>query len=319
MIYSAHRRHRQLPAAARHDQRRSRAAGSTRATNGSASAPASRSATSPTRRRPRATSRSRRPQRARGGRRRAEDDRSDRRRDVDARLHLSEHRLPAAGEARRRRAAPRSTSRRCARGFVYALATADSFIRPDGTEGAGGRRRSVLAHPRLERPRHLRAVRRRRRRRGAGSVRKARRSSRAACTPTAAMPASCRSPGNVRAARSSASPFLQMDGQAVFKFAVRVLDEVARETLAAAGMHARGHRLADPAPGERAHPRGDRAQARAAAREAGGDGRPPRQHVCGVGAAGARRSRARRPRSSPATSVLMQGVGGGFTWGASSL
>jgi len=28
------------------------------------------------------------------------------------------------------------------------------------------------------------------------------------------------------------SPFLQMDGQAVFKFAVNVLDQVARNTLA---------------------------------------------------------------------------------------
>jgi len=32
------------------------------------------------------------------------------------------------------------------------------------------------------------------------------------------------------------SPFLQMQGSQVFKFAVKVLDEVARETVAAAGM-----------------------------------------------------------------------------------
>jgi 3-oxoacyl-[acyl-carrier-protein] synthase-3 len=39
-------------------------------------------------------------------------------------------------------------------------------------------------------------------------------------------------PGNVCGGKIVGSPFLQMDGQAVFKFAVRVLDEVARETLA---------------------------------------------------------------------------------------
>jgi 3-oxoacyl-[acyl-carrier-protein] synthase-3 len=42
--------------------------------------------------------------------------------------------------------------------------------------------------------------------------------------------------GNVRGGRIVGSPFLQMDGQAVFKFAVRVLDEVARETLALCGL-----------------------------------------------------------------------------------
>ena len=50
-------------------------------------------------------------------------------------------------------------------GFVYAVATADKFL----TSGShkprpGHRRRDLLAHPRLERPHHLRAVRRRRRR-----------------------------------------------------------------------------------------------------------------------------------------------------------
>jgi 3-oxoacyl-[acyl-carrier-protein] synthase-3 len=39
-------------------------------------------------------------------------------------------------------------------------------------------------------------------------------------------------PGNVCGGRIVGSPFLQMDGRAVFKFAVKVLDEVARETLA---------------------------------------------------------------------------------------
>jgi 3-oxoacyl-[acyl-carrier-protein] synthase III len=39
-------------------------------------------------------------------------------------------------------------------------------------------------------------------------------------------------PGNVCRGEIVGSPFLQMDGQAVFKFAVKVLDEIARETLA---------------------------------------------------------------------------------------
>ncbi|TMH42023.1 MAG: ketoacyl-ACP synthase III, partial [Betaproteobacteria bacterium] len=43
-------------------------------------------------------------------------------------------------------------------------------------------------------------------------------------------------PGNVCGGKIVGSPFLQMDGQAVFKFAVKVLDEVARETLAQCGL-----------------------------------------------------------------------------------
>ena len=43
-------------------------------------------------------------------------------------------------------------------------------------------------------------------------------------------------PGNVCGGRIVGSPYLHMQGSQVFKFAVKVLDEVARETLAAAGM-----------------------------------------------------------------------------------
>jgi len=43
-------------------------------------------------------------------------------------------------------------------------------------------------------------------------------------------------PGNVCGGAILGTPFLQMDGQAVFKFAVRVLEESARETVAAAKM-----------------------------------------------------------------------------------
>jgi 3-oxoacyl-[acyl-carrier-protein] synthase-3 len=44
-------------------------------------------------------------------------------------------------------------------------------------------------------------------------------------------------PGQVSGGQVTGQPFLQMDGQAVFKFAVRVLADVAEEVIAAAGMH----------------------------------------------------------------------------------
>ncbi len=43
-------------------------------------------------------------------------------------------------------------------------------------------------------------------------------------------------PGTICGGKISGSPYLRMDGQGVFKFAVRVLDEVARETLAQCGL-----------------------------------------------------------------------------------
>ncbi len=43
-------------------------------------------------------------------------------------------------------------------------------------------------------------------------------------------------PGNIAGGVVLGDPFLRMDGQAVFKFAIRVLDEVAREVAAKAGM-----------------------------------------------------------------------------------
>jgi 3-oxoacyl-[acyl-carrier-protein] synthase III len=43
-------------------------------------------------------------------------------------------------------------------------------------------------------------------------------------------------PGNVCGGKIVGSPFLQMDGPAVFKFAVKVLDEAARETLSQCGL-----------------------------------------------------------------------------------
>ena len=60
-------------------------------------------------------------------------------------------------------------------GFVYALTVADSMIRTGAAQpGAGHRRGGVLAHSRFQRPRHLRALRRRCRRGGAQGQRHAR-------------------------------------------------------------------------------------------------------------------------------------------------
>ena len=90
-------------------------------------------------------------------------------------------------------------------GFVYALTVADAMIKTGGaTQGAGDRRRSVLAHPRFQRPHHLRAVRRRRRRGRARGERRRPASWRASCTPTAATSTSCACRAPSPAARCSA-------------------------------------------------------------------------------------------------------------------
>lgn len=49
---------------------------------------------------------------------------------------------------------------------------------------------------------------------------------------------SCACPGGVASGQVIGDPFLRMDGQAVFKFAVKVLGEVAHEVLAQAGVSA---------------------------------------------------------------------------------
>ena len=123
-------------------------------------------------------------------------------------------------------------------GFVYALAIADQMVATGhGAQRAGGRRRNLFAHPRLERPRHLRAVRRRRRRGRAGAVGRRRASCRRICTPTAAIADILCVPGpGAATARSPARRSCRWTGRRVFKFAVKVLADVAHEALAAAGM-----------------------------------------------------------------------------------
>jgi 3-oxoacyl-[acyl-carrier-protein] synthase-3 len=123
-------------------------------------------------------------------------------------------------------------------------------------------------------------------------------------------------PGNVSRGKIVGSPFLQMNGQGVFKFAVKVLEEVARETAAAAGIpiedidwlipHQANVRILD-----------------ATARRLG----LPREklvvtvdHHGNTSAASvplALDEFVRAGKIRPGHRVMMQGVGGGFTWGAS--
>jgi 3-oxoacyl-[acyl-carrier-protein] synthase-3 len=123
-------------------------------------------------------------------------------------------------------------------------------------------------------------------------------------------------PGNVARGKVLGSPFLQMNGQGVFKFAVRVLEESAHETLAAAGM-----RLADidwliP---HQANVRILEAIARKL--------ELPREklvvtvdHHGNTSAASvplALDEYIRNGRIRSGERLLLQGVGGGFTWGSS--
>jgi 3-oxoacyl-[acyl-carrier-protein] synthase-3 len=125
-------------------------------------------------------------------------------------------------------------------------------------------------------------------------------------------------PGNVCGGAIVGSPFLQMNGQAVFKFAVKVLEESARETVAAAGMglsdidwlipHQANVRILD-----------------ATARKLG---LPPEKLVVTVDHHGNTSAASvplaldefvRAGKIRPGHRVLLQGVGGGFTWGSSVL
>jgi 3-oxoacyl-[acyl-carrier-protein] synthase-3 len=122
-------------------------------------------------------------------------------------------------------------------------------------------------------------------------------------------------PGNVSGGKIIGSPFLQMVGNQVFKFAVKVLDEVGRETLASAGAgindvdwlipHQANVRILD-----------------ATARKLG---IPPDKvavtvdHHGNTSAASiplALDEYVRAGKIRRGHRLLMEGVGGGFTWGA---
>ncbi len=125
-------------------------------------------------------------------------------------------------------------------------------------------------------------------------------------------------PGNVCGGAIVGTPFLRMDGQAVFKFAVRVLDESARETVAAAKMALEDIDWLIP---HQANVRILEATARKL-------GLPRDKLVVTVDHHGntsaasvplALDEYVRAGKIRTGQRVLLQGVGGGFTWGSSLL
>jgi 3-oxoacyl-[acyl-carrier-protein] synthase-3 len=123
-------------------------------------------------------------------------------------------------------------------------------------------------------------------------------------------------PGNVSYGKIVGSPFLQMNGQGVFKFAVKVLEEVARETVAAAGMAMNEVDWLIP---HQANVRILEATARRL-------DLPLEKLVVTVDHHGNTSAASvplaldefvRAGKIRTGHRVLMQGVGGGFTWGAS--
>jgi len=125
-------------------------------------------------------------------------------------------------------------------------------------------------------------------------------------------------PGQVSGGKVLGSPFLQMDGQAVFKFAVKVLTEVAREVLTKAGLgvadvdwlipHQANMRILD-----------------ATARKLG----LPAEKIIATVARHGNTSAASVPlaldeavrggKIRRGQTLLLEAVGGGFTWGAALL
>jgi 3-oxoacyl-[acyl-carrier-protein] synthase III len=122
-------------------------------------------------------------------------------------------------------------------------------------------------------------------------------------------------PGNVSRGKIIGSPFLQMNGQGVFKFAVRVLEESARETVAAAGMRLEDVDWLIP---HQANVRILEATARKL-------GLPQEKLVVTVDHHGNTSAASvplaldeyiRNGTIKPGHRILLQGVGGGFTWGS---
>ena len=123
-------------------------------------------------------------------------------------------------------------------------------------------------------------------------------------------------PGNVCGGKIVGSPFLQMRGKEVFKFAVKVLDESAREVAAAAGMKLEDIDWLIP----------HQANVRILEATAKRIGLPRERlvvtvdHHANTSAASVPLARDEFVRAGKIRSghkVMLQGVGGGFTWGAS--
>jgi len=122
-------------------------------------------------------------------------------------------------------------------------------------------------------------------------------------------------PGNVCGGKIIGSPYLQMQGSQVFKVAVKVLDEVARETLAAASMETADVDWLIP----------HQANVRILEATAKKLGLAREKLVVTVDRHGntsaasvplALDEYVRAGKIKPGHRVMLQGVGGGFTWGA---
>jgi 3-oxoacyl-[acyl-carrier-protein] synthase-3 len=122
-------------------------------------------------------------------------------------------------------------------------------------------------------------------------------------------------PGNICGGRILGSPYLQMAGNQVFRLAVKVLEESARETVAAAGMQLADVDWLIP----------HQANVRILEATVKKLGLPSDRLVVTVDHHGNTSAASvplaldewvRAGRIRPGHRVLMQGVGGGFTWGA---
>ena len=122
-------------------------------------------------------------------------------------------------------------------------------------------------------------------------------------------------PGHLSGGRPCGDPFLRMDGQAVFKFAVKVLAEVGEEVIAAAGMTAADVDWLVP----------HQANIRIMQSTAKKLHLPPEKCVVTVDHHGntsaasiplALDEAVRSGKVGAGETALIEGVGGGFTWGA---
>ena len=134
-----------------------------------------------------------------------------------------------------------------------------------------------------------------------------------------AMSTSSARPAPCPAARCSASPLLKMDGQAVFKLAVGVLEKVARSVLEKAGMHRGRHRLADPPPGQHPHHAGHGQEAEAGLLDKLVVTVDEHGNTSAASMPLALDVAVRSGRIQRGDTVMLEGVGGGFTWGAALL
>jgi 3-oxoacyl-[acyl-carrier-protein] synthase-3 len=122
-------------------------------------------------------------------------------------------------------------------------------------------------------------------------------------------------PGQLCGGQVVGDPFLRMDGQAVFKFAVRVLDEVARETLALCNMQPADIDWLIP---HQANVRILEATAKKLGLDASNVVVTVDKHANTSAASVplALDVAIRDGRIKAGQKVLLEGVGGGFTWGA---